>query len=173
MASVEYDPETLQSYTFATWVFLLHASGVEAAETTVRDGCKAIVDAQDEETGDAAVMALIEEVATGLSGGVETLAHQLYGDRVDTDMGAGTRAERSRRIRMHEFKNWIPWLAKIYQRDGSGAVHPVWVVVERLANVVTIMDPNPWNDIDEEYDLPVEDFHVLWELGGTQSISLT
>jgi len=172
MTGADYDPETLRAYTFATWVFLLHASGVESVETTVRDHCIAIVEATDEETGEAAVMALIDNVSGGLGDGVEALAGALYGDRVSSEMGEGNRAERSRRIRMYEFKNWLPWLAKIYQRSDQGDVSAVWVVVERLSNEVSIMDPNPWNDIDEEYDLPVSDFHVLWELAAKASVHL-
>jgi hypothetical protein len=172
MDSVEYDPQTLRAYTFATWVFLVHASGVESLETTVRDHCKAIVDADNEQAGEAAIQALIAEVATGLGSGVDVLARKLYGDRVASDMGEGTRPERSRRIRMYAFKNWLPWLAQIYQRSDAGDVGPVWGVVERLTDVVSIMDPNPWNEIDEEYDLSVNDFHVQWELADRTSVYL-
>ncbi len=172
MADVEYDREALRAYTFGTWVFLLHASGVESLETTVCDRCKAIVAAPDAEAGEIAVQALIKQIVGGLAEGEAALAQKLYGDRVALDMGEGSRAERNRRIRMFEFKNGLPWMAQIYQRGENGTVAPVWVVVERVANKVAIMDPNPWNDIDEEYELDVSDFHVLWELAAQPSVYL-
>jgi hypothetical protein len=52
----------------------------------------------------------------------------------------------------------------------EGKVHPSWLLVERVTDEVTAMDPNPWNDVDEERHIPVQDFQVLWELDACSSV---
>ena len=47
---------------------------------------------------------------------------------------------------------------------------PTWLVVERVTEEVLAMDPNPWNDIDEERHIAVGDFHVLWELDACAAV---
>ena len=34
------------------------------------------------------------------------------------------------------------------------------------------MDPNPWDDVDEERTVPLGDFQVLWELTGCSAIAV-
>ena len=43
-------------------------------------------------------------------------------------------------------------------------------MVERVTDTVTCMDPYPWDDLDEEYTLPLVEFMVRWELAGGESI---
>ena len=71
---------------------------------------------------------------------------------------------------MNQFGRRLPWLARVYQRSELGAVRAVWLVIESVTDEVIAMDPNPWNDIDEERRLPVDDFHVLWELDACSSV---
>lgn len=159
---------------FATWVFLLHTVGVEASDAAVAGACQAISDASDEASGDAAGLQLIEAVRGQLQGTepvqVVQSARALYGDAIGDDLGAGSREERLARIRKYQFGRSLPWLARIWERFEGGEVKPSWVLVERVTDEVTAMDPNPWNDIEEERHLPVDDFQVLWELDACSSV---
>ncbi len=101
-----------------------------------------------------------------------SVATALYGDRVQRDLGAGDRVERTARIRKYQFASQLPWLARIWERQGE-SVRPSLLLVERVTDEVTAADPNPWNDIDEDRKLPVSDFHVLWELDGCASLHLS
>jgi len=172
MAGVENDPEKLRAYTVAAWVFLLYAAGVESTDDAVRDGCVAIASAGDPERGEAAALALVETLSSRLSDDLSEVVDALYAGRARTDMGAGDRDERNRRIRMYLFEQGLPWLARIYGRRADGSVTARWVVIERFSNAVQLMDPNPWDDVDETMLLALGDFHVLWELAGTPSVYL-
>ena len=124
----------------------------------------------------AAGHALVERVAALVddSGaeGVASFARKLYGTQVSTDLGSGDRDARLHRIRKYQFATNRPWLARIYDRDADGQVGPTWLVVERVTDEVTAMDPNPWNDIDETRRIPVDDFQVLWELDACAAVSV-
>ena len=63
-------------------------------------------------------------------------------------------------------------MARIWERSEKGEVAPVWIIVERVTDEVTAMDPNPWDDIDEERHIPVNDFQVQWELDGCSSVHI-
>ena len=36
--------------------------------------------------------------------------------------------------------------------------------------MVTCMDPYPWDDLEEEYQAPLVDFMVKWELSGCTTL---
>lgn len=162
--------------TIATWVYVLHAAGSPATHDRVRAVCESVAAASNAETGDAAGLALIDAVASLIGDGspdaIRDAARALYGGRAAEGLGAGDRDARNARIRRYQFAAGLPWLARIWERRADGAVTPGWVIVERLTDQVTAMDPNPWNDVDEERTLPVGDFHVLWELDGCRSLHL-
>jgi hypothetical protein len=72
-------------------------------------------------------------------------------------------------IRKHNFQHSMPWLAQIAQRqDNQIVMH--WVLVEQFTDMVRCMDPNPWDDIEEEYEMPLVDFMIKWELAGRKAI---
>jgi len=160
----------------ATWVYQLHAAGIVPDDAELAGHCAAVEQATEREAGDAAGMDLVRRVDALLGGGepaqVATLASQLYGDRVKTDLGGGSREERVARIRKYQFGSSLPWLARIWERDEAGEVGPSWLLVERVTDQVFAMDPNPWNDIDEERHLPLADFQVLWELDACTALYL-
>lgn len=170
------DPQTTLSTALATWAFLLHVDGVEAADEAVKGACEAVKAAADETTGNAAGDALVARVDELLTGStlaeVSVFAQALYGERAKADLGEGDRNSRTSRIRQYQFSHSLPWLARIWERQENGEVAPTWLVVERVTDQVTAMDPNPWNDIDETRHLPVADFHVLWELDACASIHI-
>ena len=172
MAGVENDPEKLRAYTAAAWVFLLHAAGVEAGDEAIRDACVAIAKAGDAVQGEASALALVDALSGRLSDDLGAAVQDLYPGRARLDMGEGDRDARNRRIRMYVFETGLPWLARICRRRDDGVVAASWVVVERFGNAVTLMDPNPWDDVDETVVLPLGDFHFLWELAGKPSVHL-
>lgn len=164
------------NYALATWVFLLHVDGVQSADSDIAAGCRAVQEAEDESTGNAAGEKLVAHIGQALQGsdleGVASFARKLYGDRVDTGLGQGDRTERLSRIRKYQFSSNLPWLARIWERDEQGQVAPTWLVVERVTDEVAAMDPNPWNDIDENRRIPVGDFQVLWELDACAAVAV-
>lgn len=177
-AIVEYDPEANLAYAFSTWVYLLHAAGITPDDSELVTHCRAVDAAQASEEGDAAGGALVERVRSFLGSEADpdrviAVAAQLYGSAVVSDFGAGERSDRNQRIRRYQFDRTLPWLARIYERQISGAVRPAWVLVERVTDRVSLLDPNPWNDIDEDRKLPVSDFQVLWELDGCRSVAVS
>lgn len=81
-----------------------------------------------------------------------------------------TREEKISSIRKHIFVTSRPWLAKIASRSGAEIGHQ-WILVEDFSDSVTCMDPYPWDDIDEEYSMSIEEFMVRWELAGEEAIA--
>ena len=105
---------------------------------------------------------------------VHRLALGLYGEeRVDSSLGAGSRDLRARNARRYQFSHNLPWIACIIDRFPDGQVGAHWVMVEQVTDVVKIMDPYPWDDVDEEINMPVVDFMVKWELAGANSLRLS
>lgn len=175
MGDVASAQNTPFPYTFASWVFQLHVAGVSSTDEELSNQCAAIDAAQDEETGEAAGQALVDRVTSLLKGedpdAVLAVARNLY-TGADSSLGEGGRTERTHRIRKYQFERQLPWLARIWERHEDGDVKPTWLLVERVTDQVTAMDPNPWNDIDEDRELPVSDFQVLWELGSCRCVHL-
>lgn len=164
------------NYALATWVFLLHVDGVESGIESIARGCAAVASAQDETTGNAAGETLVQTIREALDGSevehVQAFARKLYGERVDTELGAGDRTERLSRIRKYQFDSNLPWLARIHERHDDGTVEPTWLLVERVTDEVAAMDPNPWDDVDENRRIPVGDFQVLWELNACAAVAV-
>ncbi|MEQ1501455.1 MAG: hypothetical protein ABMB14_04450 [Myxococcota bacterium] len=163
-------------YTFATWVFTLHVDGVPASDDGIRAACDAIRAATEPGAGNQAADRLVARIRELVPDAdprtVEAAARRLYGDRLRTDLGAASdRDGRTAAIRKYQFASQLPWLARIWEREGD-RVRPGWLLIERVTDVVRAADPNPWNDVDEGRELPVSDFHVLWELDGTTNLHL-
>ena len=101
---------------------------------------------------------------------VTSWLREQYGDEsISTDFG-DDRSSRIQAIRSYQFRSSLPWLAQIIDRFPDGSVGSHWVMVERVTTQVTCMDPYPWDDLDEEYQSPVVDFMVKWELAGNHCI---
>ncbi len=163
-------------YTLGTWVYLLHSSGVAASDDEARALCDAIDDSSDATTGDVAGKALVtwvrSRVGDASGDAVAAFAQSLYGERVELGLGEGDRDARTGRLRVYQFSVSLPWLARIWVRTPSAEVRPLWLLVERVTDEVTALDPNPWDEVDEERHLPVSDFHVLWELDGCTAVAV-
>lgn len=169
------DPRVLPT-TLAAWVHQIHLAGIHPSHEDAAAYLTRIDAATSPEEGEAAALGLVEAIAAAVEGDspeqVATWARAWYGRRVCVDLGgAATREERLHRVRTYQFAHSVPWLARIWERSGD-TVSPSWLVVERVTDEVFAMDPNPWNDIDEDRRLPVGDFLVLWELDGATSVYL-
>jgi len=90
---------------------------------------------------------------------------QLGGEHIGGDFGED-RESRAQTVRQSAFQNGLPWVAQIIDRFPSGDVGAHWVMVERVTDHVRCMDPYPWDDLDEEVEIPLTDFMVKWELSG-------
>jgi len=171
----EFDGDGNLRLAFATWVYDLHRAGVDPADEALQKACAELDGAGDTESGDAAGERLVRRVSALVGkatapGAVGDLATKLYGAQIGSDLGTGSRADRTSRIRKYQFGRSLPWLARIYDRDAEGRVEPCWLLVEHLTDRVRAMDPNPWNDVDETRELPLQDFMVKWELDGCTAL---
>jgi hypothetical protein len=81
-----------------------------------------------------------------------------------------THNEQLANIRKHVFGRSRPWLAKIATRVDD-QIELQWILVENFNEMVTCMDPYPWDDIDEEYTISIEEFMTRWKLAGEQTIA--
>jgi len=164
--------------TLSTWVFILFNGGTQADDASIVAACQAISDAGEDAELDVLGQALVDVVLAALGtdepdmAAVTAMAVKLYGaDNVATDLGEpADRAERARSIRRYQFGRNLPWVARIIDRFPDGTVGPHWVMVEELTESVKVMDPYPWDDVDEQYDIPLGDFMVKWELAGLESL---
>lgn len=169
-----WDGSTRDAWVLATWTALLHGAGERAALPGIDKACDALVWADFGAPTRAAGNALVHEVSALLerTGSVEAAASALFGVRAVQTFGAPTREERTQRIRTYDFQVGLPWLARLWQRKPTGDVLPCWEVVLSVDTHARLLDPNPYDDVDENVDLPVSDFHVLWELSGAAHVHL-
>jgi hypothetical protein len=157
----------------ATFLLLARRAGRTVSDPTI-DAALAAFDAGDAtptELGAALTAAVTTVLGDKLDDVVPTLTALL--GALHTDLGAGAdRDARLSAIRRASFGNPLPWLARIVDRTPDGQVLQHWVIVERFDDTAKIMDPNPWDDVEEERELPIVDFLVRWELAGAESVRL-
>lgn len=164
--------------TLSTWVFILFSTGTQPDDASIVEACEALRDAAEDASSDDLGRALVTAVLAAIGADepsfeqVASAMERLYGpDTVATDLGTPTdRGERARGIRRYQFGRNLPWIARIIDRFPDGTVGPHWVMVEELTDSVKVMDPYPWDDVDEQYDIPLTDFMVKWELAGCESL---
>lgn len=161
--------------TLGTYLFLLDSAGYRADHPDLNAACDALKAAGEGDDVEALGQALVAVVSQGLPADASLddvaawMTSLLGEDHVSTTLG-DDRAQRLRSARSYMFQNSLPWLAQIIDRFPDGTVGPHWVMVEQLTDRVVCMDPYPWDDLDEEYDAPVVEFAVKWELAGCGSI---
>ncbi len=164
--------------TLSTWVFILFSTGTVPDDAAIVQACEGLRDADEDACSDALGQALVTAVEAAIGAEdpsfeqVAACAARLYGtEAVGADLGASTdRSERARAVRRYQFGRNLPWIARIIDRFPDGTVGPHWVMVEELTEAVKVMDPYPWDDVDEQYDIPLNDFMVKWELAGCESL---
>jgi len=165
--------------TFTTWIFLLSCAGFEPADERVAGACRALREAGDGADREALAQDLLGMLRERVlldepsASAVGALTFGLLGAPVATDLGqADDREERLRALRRYQFARKLPWIARIIDRAPDGQVGARWVMVEQVAQTVEIMDPYPWDDVDERFALPITDFMVRWELAGRESVRI-
>ncbi len=162
---------------FGTLVYLLFDAGHPPADAALVAACEA-VRAAPPEGADAAGLALVAQLAgrlpaDGAPAGVAALAAALYGDDRMVSFDGADRADKARAARAWQFRTGLPFLARVVDRFPGGDVGLHWVLVERVTDVVTCMDPYPWDELDEEYSQPLVDFLVKWELAGCACVAVS
>ena len=160
--------------TVGTWLFILHTYGHDMSDAAIKAACAAIQDADEASTDDAgqALVALVNR-ALGDAPSPDAVRAWLTGLLGEAHVGhieGDDRAARKQHIRAYQFRSNLPFITHIIDRFPDGTVGGHWVMVERVTDTVTCMDPYPWDDLDEEYTLPVVEFMVKWELAGNESI---
>ncbi len=159
----------------ATWIFMIDDAGHRPDDPALCAALDAFRAAAPGSDVDALGQALVAVVHEGLpdDANAERIASWLQGlfgnDAVTTDVG-DTREARIQSARRAQFSTNLPWLARIIDRFPGGGVGAHWVLVERVDEQVTCMDPYPWDDLDEEYTQPLTDFLVKWELAGGEGV---
>ena len=160
--------------TLATWIYLLDEAGHRAEDDAIRAACAAIREAAPEDA-DALGMKLAGLIEDRLDGddpeAVAAFVEGLFGEaHVTTDFGPD-RAHRISAVRSYQFQTSLPWVAGIIERFPTGEVGLHWVLVTRVTDHVHLMDPYPWDDLDEAADVPLVEFMVKWELAGCPALA--
>jgi len=166
--------------TLATWLFQVHAGGRTIAHDEIRAACVALESLPADATADAQGQVLVGTIRKAfgkeLPSFAEVTSHVaswLGVGAVGDDLGAeAERDERIRAIRRYVFSHKGPWIARIIDRFPDGRVGEHWVLVREVGEQVRILDPYPWDGVDEEYVMPLQDFMVKWELAGRESLRL-
>lgn len=91
--------------------------------------------------------------------------------QIKSNFAAETRSGKIHAIRHYEFQQSMPWIARIANRTEEHLAEQ-WIMVEKVTETVHCMDPNPWDDIEEESSYSLNDFMIRWELCGYASIFL-
>ena len=91
--------------------------------------------------------------------------------QIKSNFDAESRSGKIHAIRHYEFQQSMPWIARIANRTDDH-IEEQWVMVEKVTETVHCMDPNPWDDIEEETTYSLNDFMIRWELCGYASILL-
>lgn len=162
-------------YTLATFTFLQRRAGGKVHDPAVESACAAVAAL---EGGPESAERLLEAVRATITtldhpGLVTTLARIFGEPAVQVDFAqASDREGRLARVRRATFGDSRPWIAGIADRSPEGDLGVHWVLVDGLYDQVKLLDPNPWNDVDEERSVPLGDFVVLWELAGGHALRL-
>ena len=157
------------AFTLSTWVYVGHIRGRELLDPMVLAACEQVTSSPDTDAAGQALASLLESRTADDFDAVVALATLLFGAAVETTPG-GERESRIRDARRYQFRTQLPWLARIVDRTPEGEVRPHWVLIEQVSDTVRVMDPYPWDDVDEEVDVPLVDFMVRWELAGGQGL---
>jgi hypothetical protein len=158
------------AYTVATFCYLVHRSGTAIADTKVAAACKAVDEGANEASGKALVAVLGDVLGDGSPDAIISGLSGLFSVQADAAGGA-SREERVAGIRRSLFGRSTPWLAWILER-GEGGLFLQCVLVEGFGEAAQLMDPNPFNDIDEQVSMAIPEFMARWELAGCRSLSL-
>ena len=159
----------------ATWIYMVDDGGHRPADTGLVAACDALRSGTAD-NADALGQALVDAVAKSLgtdhsAAAVRAWLNAQLGDTRVGSIEGESRDDRTRQMRAYQFRTSMPFVALIIDRFPDGSVGPHWVMVERVTDQVTCMDPYPWDDLDEEYSQPLVEFMVKWELAGCEALT--
>ncbi len=159
----------------ATWIFLVDDAGHHPDDADIRAALDALRDSGPDTNANALGQALVAVIAgkvdqDATAADIAAWLGSLFGDDHIGGVTGEDRDDTVRNIRRAQFATHLPWLARIIDRFPGGDVGAHWLLVERVDDQVTCMDPYPWDDLDEQYTQPVLDFMVKWELAGGESV---
>lgn len=159
------------AFTLATWLYLLARAGHLPSAGAVRDALNGLLGLDPAADAEAAGAVLVGAVKGSLGDAgepseVEALLVGLFGAGHLEAAPGGDRAATLHALRAYHFRSGLPWLARVVSRSEDGSIGLHWLLVEHVADEVIIMDPYPWDDVEEQQSLPSVDFLVRWELAG-------
>ena len=93
---------------------------------------------------------------------LKSVLTELYSD-YDVNIFGNDKNQNLKSIRSYQYHQKLPWIARIANRQADSIVEE-WVMVEDVQDMVLCMDPYPWDDIEEDFELPTQEFLVRWEL---------
>lgn len=123
------------------------------------------------ELGKALVDVVGESIASDAS--VEAVMAWLT-ERIPSIQGSwNTDEEHSvlQKIRQYEFRRGLPWICRLAERTENG-LEELWIMVEKVSDTVRCMDPYPWDDVEEEFNVDIPEFLLRWQLAGSVAIHL-
>ncbi len=165
---------TLTAYTVTTFLVMAHRAGF-SVDSPAFVGLAERIGGEDsgEDLGKALVAVVQEHLGDGSPDLVIAGLKRLLGEAVVADASYGdNRDARLAGIRRTLFGHSTPWLAWVLERSPEGSLHSTCLLVEDFADKVVVMDPNPFNDIDESRRYSISEFLAIWELAGCRSLSL-
>lgn len=170
---MDTSPTETTATALATWLVLLQDAGRGPVDTELAAACADVMQAlAGDGDPDGPGHELVALVAGRLGGtdaaAVAAFLLGAFAEGVAESMEQGSREERLHALRRWQFHHGTPWLAEVADRTPTG-LGTVWVVVERVVPEVTVMDPTPWDDVDDERSFSPEEFMVRWELAGGAS----
>lgn len=154
--------------TLATWLTFVRSAGHALLDPRLDAAVVALSEATGAEAralGPALVALLREGLDDEASPeAVAAYLNGLLGAGKVGPIRADDRDARTRALRSYQYRTSLPLVVRIYDRFPDGSVGPHWVMVERVTDQVSCMDPYPWDDVDEAIWMPLVEFHVKWEL---------
>jgi hypothetical protein len=165
---------TMTAYTVTTFLVMAHRAGFSVESPAFVELAERI-GGQDsgEALGQELVAVVKEYIGDGSPDAVIAGLKTLLGDAVRADQNYGDhRDARLAGIRRTLFGHSTPWLAWVLERSPAGQLGSTCLLVEDFADKVVVMDPNPFNDVDESRRYSISEFLAIWELAGCRSLAL-
>ena len=75
------------------------------------------------------------------------------------------------KVRQYEFRRGLPWICRLAERTDNG-LEELWIMVEKVTDTVRCMDPYPWDDVEEDFNVDIPEFLLRWQLAGSVAIHL-
>jgi len=159
--------DAANNMTFATALYLLRRAGVPVQDAAL-EALAAEIDAATEPHAALAAASRLAAALDSSAGPQGGLGRAFPG--LSAQVVQGDRERHVAALRRARFGSSLPMLATIADRV-NGSVGVRWALVLDVGEDVSLLDPNPWDDVAEDRHLPLGDFAVRWELAGSQLVT--